>query len=57
MTVAVVFESTDLEICNVSQNFDESNKFIFHGILGTLPIAVFSYTCHPNVLEVYKVKH
>ena len=54
-TIAVVYESNDEKICDISKNFAESNKFIFTGTLGTLPIAIFSYTCHPNVLEVYKV--
>jgi amino acid permease len=54
MTVAVVFESTDQNLCNISENYLDSNKFIFQGILGTLPIAIFSFTCHPNVLDVYK---
>lgn len=56
MTVAVIYESTDKKICDLSENFIISNKFIFSGLLGTLPIAIFSFSCHPNVLEVYKVR-
>jgi len=53
--VAVVYESSDEKVCDLSQNFNQSNKFIFSGVFGTLPIAIFSYTCHSNVLEVYRV--
>lgn len=51
----IVYESFDENISNLSQNFDHAGKFEFGGILKTLPLAIFSYTCHSNVLEVYKV--
>lgn len=56
MTVAVIIEASDSCFGDFTQNYLESDKFILQGVLRTLPIAIFSYTCHPNVLDVYKVQ-
>ncbi len=52
----IVYESFQEEkFGSIEENFEQAEKFHLMGILKTLPIAIFSFTCHSNVLEVYKV--
>lgn len=55
LTISVIIESTN--IGNLSFNYFEKAKYFqISGFLTTFPIAIFSFTCHSNVLDVYQVK-
>lgn len=55
LTIVVIYESTNKNISDLSHNYSESAKFDIQGFLITFPIAIFSFTCHSNVLDIYKV--
>ena len=54
LAIVVIIESFNKNICNISQNYEQSSKFDITGFLSTFPIAIFSFTCHSNVLDVYQ---
>ncbi len=55
LTVAVIVESTNINDLNYNYN-EKAEYFKIGGFLTTFPIAIFSFTCHSNVLDVYQVK-
>ncbi len=47
-------EAFNTNISRIADNYEKAKKFEFSGLSSTFPIAIFAYTCHPNVLDVYK---
>lgn len=54
LTIVVIIEAFNPNISDISKNYDQSNYFKINGFLTTFPIAIFSFTCHSNVLDVYQ---
>ena len=54
LTISVIIESTKIGNLNVNY-FEKAKYFQISGFLTTFPIAIFSFTCHSNVLDVYQV--
>lgn len=53
LTIVVIIEAFNPNISDISKNYDQANYFKITGFLTTFPIAIFSFTCHSNVLDVY----
>jgi len=51
LTIVVVVESTKVD--DISENFKLVDKWKWLGVAVTFPNAVYSYSCHPNVLDVF----
>jgi len=51
LAFVVVFQSS--KVTSFSDNLSNAKMFDLSGVEVTFPIAVFSYSCHPNVLDVF----
>jgi len=51
LTIVVVFESTQVD--DISTNFNLAEKWRWLGVAVTFPNTVYSFSCHPNVLDVF----
>eukprot|EP01016_Furgasonia_blochmanni_P024612 TRINITY_DN2653_c0_g2_i8.p1 TRINITY_DN2653_c0_g2~~TRINITY_DN2653_c0_g2_i8.p1 ORF type:complete len:298 (-),score=42.58 TRINITY_DN2653_c0_g2_i8:1726-2619(-) len=49
----IVWEAFDSEVCNIQRNFEKAAYYKTEGIYLTLSTAIYSFNCHPNVLDVY----
>lgn len=54
LTIVVIIESFNPNICDLESNYKKASYFDITGFLTTFPIAIFSFTCHSNVLDVYQ---
>lgn len=51
LSTVIVIESTQVD--NIRENFKKIDNFILPGIAVTFPNTIYSYSCHPNVLDVF----
>jgi len=51
LAVVVIYQSN--RVSDLRHNFKISEHFVWSGIKVTFPTVVFSFSCHPNVLDVY----
>ena len=54
LTICVIIEAFNPNIGDIKTNYDSATYFKITGFLNTFPIAIFSFTCHSNVLDVYQ---
>ena len=56
ITIVVVIEGFDGAVSNFSSNLRLLKYFNMENIPTSLPSLIFAFGCHPNVLDVYRVK-
>lgn len=55
ISFVIVIEALLPSQCSLPNNYEIAKKVDSIGILSTFPIAIYTYICHPNVLDVYYV--
>ena len=53
LTICVIIEAFNPNVSDIKTNYQNATYFEITGFLSTFPIAIFSFTCHSNVLDVY----
>ena len=51
LAIVIIYES--IHSVDISENFKKIDNFILPGIAVTFPNTIYSYSCHPNVLDVF----
>ena len=51
LAIVIIYQSVNYS--NIAENFKKIDNFILSGIAVTFPNTLYSYSCHPNVLDVF----